>query len=49
MSKSKIFRNCNLGVKKGVYGIDRRWRASRLENVNKNMGIRMVRKPKSKQ
>jgi hypothetical protein len=48
MSKSKIFGNGNISVKKGVYGMDRRWRASRLGNIAKNRGTRMVRKPKSK-
>ncbi|MFH1455229.1 MAG: hypothetical protein ABIF22_02845 [bacterium] len=46
MSKSKIFQNNNSNVKKGVYGLDRRWQASRLGNVAKNRGTRMFRKPK---
>jgi len=46
MTKSKIIKNGQVNPKDGVYGMDRRWRASRLEGAVKNRGTKMVRKPK---
>lgn len=33
-----------IAVKKGVYGLDRRWKASRLEGSVKNRAIRPTKK-----
>ena len=46
MTKSNNFQQGGYNTKRGVYGMDRRWRASRMEGVAKNKGTRMVRKPK---
>ena len=35
-----------MNPKKGVFGMDMRWRASRLGNAAKNRGIMNIKKPK---
>ena len=46
MSKSKIIQKGGADTNNGVYNVDMRWRASRLKNIVKNKGIKMVKKMK---
>jgi len=45
-SKSKINQPSGMNPKNGVYGMDMRWRASRLGNIAKNRGTKMIKKMK---
>jgi hypothetical protein len=45
-SKSKINQLGGNRPQKNNLGLDMRWRASRLENVNKNKGIKNIKKAK---
>jgi len=46
MAKPKINQPNGFNPKTGVYSMDRRWRASRLDGNVKNKGIMNIKKPK---